>query len=124
MAGRNMSGTHVALASPRVMNTTAQMGAVIGRAAYLCVKTGCPPCELVTKHWDKLKILLTDPGEQTALSIAGERMLQGRDSLFGEIKWQIRKHTGMPVRRVAAYGVSMLGVALVLAAGWRRRGRG
>jgi len=121
MAGRNMSGTHVALASPRVMNTTAQMGAVIGRAAYLCVKMECSPRELAANHFGKLKSLLSDPGEQTGLSIAGERMLQGRDSMLGEIKWQIRKYTGMPVRRVAIYGASALGVALLLAMGWRSR---
>jgi len=41
--------------------------------------------------------------------------------MLGEIKWQIRKYTGMPVRRVAIYGASALGVALLLAMGWRSR---
>jgi hypothetical protein len=116
MAGRNMSATHVALASTRVMNTTAQMGTVAGRAAYLCVKHGCSPRELYAGHLSELKELLTCPGEQTALSIAGERRMQGRDTALGELKWRIRRHTGLPVRTVAKYGVGAMSVVGTLAA--------
>jgi len=43
MAGRNISVSHVALGSPRVMNTCGQMGVAVGYAASLCKKYGCAP---------------------------------------------------------------------------------
>jgi hypothetical protein len=46
MAGRNMSGTHVALGSPRVMNTIAQMGVVVGVAAKMCIENGYLPRDI------------------------------------------------------------------------------
>ena len=38
MAGRNISVTHVALGTVRVMRTTGMMGEVVGMAASLCKK--------------------------------------------------------------------------------------
>jgi hypothetical protein len=61
MAGRNISVTHVALAPVRVMNTTGQMGAIVGRAAYLCRKFNADPRVVYEKHLDALKRLLADP---------------------------------------------------------------
>ncbi len=46
MAGRNVSVSHVALGSPRVMNTCGQMGVAVGYAAGLCKKYGCLPREI------------------------------------------------------------------------------
>ena len=46
MAGKDISVTHVAMASIRVENTTGQMGVVVGRAAALCVKNTLMPREL------------------------------------------------------------------------------
>ena len=43
MAGRNISVTHVALGSVRVMVTTGMMGEVIGKAALLCRRHECLP---------------------------------------------------------------------------------
>ncbi|MGJ8639548.1 MAG: FAD-dependent oxidoreductase [Opitutaceae bacterium] len=45
-AGRNVSVTHVALSSTRVMATCATMGQAVGTAAALCVKQGSSPREL------------------------------------------------------------------------------
>jgi len=64
MAGRNISVTHVALAPVRVMNTTGQMGTVVGRAAALCHRRGCMPRAVYERHLDDLKRLLGDPGRQ------------------------------------------------------------
>ncbi|HBC89097.1 MAG TPA: pyridine nucleotide-disulfide oxidoreductase [Lentisphaeria bacterium] len=61
MAGRNISVTHVALAPVRVMNTTAMMGTVVGRAAYACRKLNASPRELYEKHLEDLKQILSDP---------------------------------------------------------------
>ena len=55
MAGKDISGTYVALASYRVQNTGAQMGAVVGRAAAICVVRGWTPRELGAEHFDVLK---------------------------------------------------------------------
>lgn len=61
MAGRDISVTHVALGTVRVMRTTGMMGVVVGRAAYLCKKHKCQPRDLYTKHLKELKDLLARP---------------------------------------------------------------
>ena len=61
MAGRDISVTHVALGTVRVMNTTGMMGTVVGRAAYLCGKLNVGPRELYSQHLDELKRLLANP---------------------------------------------------------------
>jgi hypothetical protein len=63
MAGRNISVTHVALAPVRVMNTTAMMGTVVGRAAALCRTLAATPRELYTTHLAALKEMLEAPAE-------------------------------------------------------------
>jgi len=61
MAGRDISVTHVGLAPVRVMNTTAMMGTVVGRAAYICRRRGCDPRGVYEKHLDEFKELLAEP---------------------------------------------------------------
>ena len=46
MAGRCFSATHVGLGSPRVMNTTGQMGVAVGCAAAVCKKNALLPRQL------------------------------------------------------------------------------
>ena len=43
MAGRNISATHLAFASTRVMATCAVMGQAAGTAAVLCCRDNCQP---------------------------------------------------------------------------------
>lgn len=43
MAGRNISCTHIALGTVRVMRTTGMMGEVVGMAATICHEKGCEP---------------------------------------------------------------------------------
>ncbi len=45
-AGRNVSVTHVALSSTRIMGTCATMGQAVGTAAALCVQKGITPRKL------------------------------------------------------------------------------
>ena len=45
-AGRNISATHIALSSSRVMRTCAIIGQAVGTAAALCVAAGASPREL------------------------------------------------------------------------------
>jgi hypothetical protein len=58
MAGRNISVTHVALGTVRVMRTTGMMGEVVGMAASLCTKHAATPRGVYEKHLDELKTLM------------------------------------------------------------------
>ncbi|MGN0047428.1 MAG: FAD-dependent oxidoreductase [Bacteroides sp.] len=58
MAGRNISVTHVALGTVRVMRTTAMMGEVIGMAASLCKQHDVLPRDVYHHHLDELKELM------------------------------------------------------------------
>ena len=58
MAGRDISVTHVALASVRVMRTCAMMGEVVGLAAKVCTDHGCVPREVYPKFFRDLRTLM------------------------------------------------------------------
>jgi len=58
MAGRNISVTHVALGTVRVMRTTGMMGEVVGMAAFLCKQHKTTPRGVYEKYQDGLKILM------------------------------------------------------------------
>ncbi len=58
MAGRNISVTHVALGTVRVMRTGGMMGEVVGMAAAVCGRHGCLPRDVYAKHFDELKALM------------------------------------------------------------------
>ena len=58
MAGRDISVTHVALGTVRVMRTTGMMGEVVGMAASLCKENGCSPREVYQRHLPELKALM------------------------------------------------------------------
>ena len=58
MAGRNISVTHVALGTVRVMRTTGMMGEVVGMAASLCNKYSCSPRQIYQDHLNELKDLM------------------------------------------------------------------
>lgn len=55
MAGRQISVTHVALGSTRVMRTCGMMGEVVGMAASICRKHNCLPRDVYTTYLDELK---------------------------------------------------------------------
>lgn len=58
MAGRNISVTHVALGTVRVMRTGGMLGEVVGLAASVCQKYRCCPREVYKTHFDDLKKLM------------------------------------------------------------------
>ncbi|MDD4008480.1 MAG: FAD-dependent oxidoreductase [Fermentimonas sp.] len=60
MAGRNISVTHVALGTVRVMRTTGMMGEVVGMAASLCKKHDATPREIYQQHLEELKELMQE----------------------------------------------------------------
>jgi len=59
MAGRDISVTHVALGTTRLMRTHGTMGEVVGMAASVCKKHGCSPRDVYSAHLDELKELMT-----------------------------------------------------------------
>jgi len=54
-AGRNISATHIALGTTRVVLTCAIMGQAVGTAASLCLTRGVTPRELAQKHIEELQ---------------------------------------------------------------------
>ena len=64
MAGRNISVTHIALGTVRVMQTTGMMGEVVGMAAYLCKKHRCSPREIYSHYLPELINMLSYPSGQ------------------------------------------------------------
>jgi hypothetical protein len=63
MAGRNISVTHEALGTTRVMKTCGMMGEVVGRAASVCVFHECTPREVHDRYLAELLDLLKLPGK-------------------------------------------------------------
>lgn len=58
MAGRNISGSRIAMCSYRVGGTCALMGEVVGLAARVCVNHSCTPREVYTNHLQELLSVL------------------------------------------------------------------
>lgn len=62
MAGRNISVSHEALGTIRVMRTCGMMGEVVGKAAYLAKRHDTDPRGVYESHLDALKELCRQPG--------------------------------------------------------------
>ena len=60
MAGRDISVTHVALGTVRVMRTTGMMGEVVGMAASICKKYNVNPRGVYLSHLNDLKALMKE----------------------------------------------------------------
>ena len=72
-AGRNISTTHAALSSTRVMGTTSLLGQAAGTAAAMCIRDGCDPRGLLSGRVAELQSRLMDddqwlPGRARKLS--------------------------------------------------------
>lgn len=66
MAGRNISVTHVALGTVRVMRTTAMMGEVIGMSASICREKDTDPRGVYEKYFPELmKMMEVGVGKST-----------------------------------------------------------
>ncbi len=60
--GRNMSVTHEALGTVRVMQTLGMCGVAVGRAAYLCEKYNTTPRGVYQDHLEEMKKVWSLPG--------------------------------------------------------------
>ena len=58
MAGRNISVSHIALGTVRVMRTTAMMGEVVGMAATICRRRKALPKDIYYTHLEELKAMM------------------------------------------------------------------
>ena len=60
MAGRNISVTHVALGTTRVMRTTGILGEVVGMAASVCKERRCLPRDVYNLYLSQLIVLMKE----------------------------------------------------------------
>ena len=58
MAGRNVSVTHAALGTVRVMRTGGMMGEIVGMATSICKSNDALPRDVYTTYLDELKVLM------------------------------------------------------------------
>ena len=58
MAGRNISVTHIALGTVRVMRTGGMMGEVVGMAVSICAKKNVMPRDIYTTYFGELQQLM------------------------------------------------------------------
>ena len=58
MAGRDISVSHLALGTVRVMRTCAMEGEVVGMAADICRRRRCLPRDVYARYFDRLKKLM------------------------------------------------------------------
>ncbi len=63
MAGRDLSVTHEALGTVRVMKTGGMTGEVVGKAASICVKYDCSPRDVYKNYFVELKELMNQHGK-------------------------------------------------------------
>lgn len=60
MAGRNISATHMALSSTRVMGTCSTLGQAVGTAAAIAIRNQCTPRGVYEHHLQTLQNVLMD----------------------------------------------------------------
>ena len=62
MAGRNVSVTHEAFGTVRVMKTGGMIGEVVGKATSVALKNHCTPREVYERYFPELQTLMQQPG--------------------------------------------------------------
>ena len=60
MAGRDISVSHVALGTVRLMRTTGMMGEVLGMAAAICKEENTTPRGLYQNYFPKLEAMMIE----------------------------------------------------------------
>lgn len=75
MAGRDISVTHEALGTVRVMKTGGMIGEVVGKAASLCLRHTCSPRDVYERYFPELQVLMRLPGAARRNTVADEPKL-------------------------------------------------
>lgn len=124
-AGRNISVTHMALSSTRVIGTCSLLGQAAGTAAALAIARGASPRELGTKHLRALQQRLMDqdmylPGKRREIpeccrkarmeyqGRGGEMVLDGidRNRSDGDHAWHARVGQSLALLFDGVYGLT------------------
>jgi hypothetical protein len=130
MAGRNISVTHAALSSTRVMATTSLIGQAAGTAAAMCIRHRCDPASIYPTHIPELqRTLMNDdvwlPGIErprstptlsaklTAVGDAGN-LTDGHDRTIGTATHLWAGPLGSPITFEWQHPIDIEGVRLVL----------
>ncbi len=129
-AGRNISTTHAALSSTRVMGTTSLLGQAAGTAAAMCIRHGCGPRDLLPGRIGELQAKLMDddqwlPGRRREVSpLTRSASLEGGGAVESlrdgyDRPWQKQSHAweAMPRQAVTlkwSQSVHVGGLRLVL----------
>ena len=95
MAGRNFSCTHVGLGSPRVMNTTGQMGVAVGYAAAICKEYGITPRDLYRIPERTLELQARITGTWPAKPVASGYTMDNSDTTGVAITGKWTSSTGI-----------------------------
>lgn len=82
MAGRNISVTHEALGTIRVMRTCGMMGEVVGKAASICIQKNATPRKVYTNHLADLIELMQLPGAARRATVAAPMELPSAPVVF------------------------------------------
>lgn len=61
-AGRNISATHMAMSSTRIMGTCSVVGQAVGTGAAVAITHGCLPADVTEKYIHELQSLLLEDG--------------------------------------------------------------
>jgi hypothetical protein len=96
MAGRNFSCTHAGLGSPRVMNTTGQMGVAAGYAVAICRQYGITPRDLYRSHERTTELQARITGAWPARPAAAGYTLDNGDATGVDIHGAWTASTGVP----------------------------
>ncbi|NLT71776.1 MAG: FAD-dependent oxidoreductase [Verrucomicrobiaceae bacterium] len=93
MAGRNISVTHEALGTVRVMKTGGMMGVVVGKAAAVAAKHKTTPRGVYENHLAELVELLKLPGHYRKADVNSEAVIDPNLPDMGEavMPWILKK---------------------------------
>jgi len=110
-AGRNISATHMAMSSTRVMATCSVIGQAAGTGAAVAIKHGCMPSEVRENHIKEVQALLLEdgcfiPGLNREDSGKVCVRADGMDTGLLHNGWE-RPHNGVDNRILIADGGSM-----------------
>ena len=99
-AGRNISATHMAMSSTRVMATCALLGQAVGTGAALAIEKNCLPADVTDNHMAQLQKNLQDdgcyiPGLLRAVRADRFPELSGEEVSTLRNGWE-RPHKGVP----------------------------
>jgi hypothetical protein len=106
IAGRQISVTHEALGTVRVMRTIGMMGEVVGKAAYLAVREKTNPRGVYQEHLPALIKLMEQPGRMRRASLDGELTLDTSITDYkqlpvGRMNADLGKTAGTPTKLTA-----------------------